>query len=118
MLVASNFGGWNTVQYAFLHILISKCCGLDVGKFSHFVMNSHIYNKHWEDNNLVEYLTQTLDNENVSLNIEVKNNLNDIENKEERLRLAWENFLTFKESDYEILNYNPNEYRLKLEVAI
>ena len=118
MLVASNFGSWNTVQYAFLHILISKCCGLDVGKFSHFVMNSHIYNKHWEDNNLVEYLTQTLDNENVSLSIKVKNNLNNIENKEDRLRLAWENFLTFKESDYEIINYNPSEYRLKLEVAI
>ena len=77
MLVASLFGSWNTVQYAFLHQLIAKCCGLDVGSFSHFVMNSHIYNKHWEDNKLFNYVEQSLDNELVKFEINVENDIND-----------------------------------------
>lgn len=118
MLVASLFGGWNTVQYAFLHQLIAKCCGLDVGSFSHFVVNSHIYNKHWEDNKLFNYVEQSLDNELVKLEINVKNNINDNMTKNEKLKIAWNNFMNFKESDYSLIGYNPNKYKLKLEVAI
>ena len=118
MLVASLFGGWNTVQYAFLHQLIAKCCGLDVGSFSHFVMNSHIYDKHWKDNNLFEYIEQSLDNDLVKLEINIKNNIDDSMTKTEKLKIAWNNFINFKESDYKLIGYNPNEYKLKLEVAI
>ena len=118
MLVASLFGGWNTVQYAFLHQLIAKCCGLDVGSFSHFVMNSHIYNKHWKDNKLFKYIEQLLSNDLVSLEINVENNINDDLSKNEKLKLAWNNFMNFKESDYNLIGYNPNNYKLKLEVAI
>jgi thymidylate synthase len=118
MLVASLFGGWNTVQYAFLHQLIAKCCGLDVGSFSHFVMNSHIYDKHWKDNNLFDYVEQSLDNEPVKLEINIENNINNNMTKTEKLKVAWDNFLNFKESDYNLIGYNPNNYKLKLEVAI
>lgn len=45
-LTAANFGGWNTVQYAFLQHAIAKECNLDVGKFTHFVQDLHLYNKH------------------------------------------------------------------------
>lgn len=118
MLVASLFGGWNTVQYAFLHQLIAKCCGLEVGSFSHFVMNSHIYDKHWSDNKLFNYIGQTLDNDFVSLEINVENNISDNMTKNEKLKIAWNNFMNFKEDNYKLMGYNPNEYKLKLEVAI
>ena len=118
MLVASLFGSWNTVQYAFLHRLIAKCCGLEIGTFSHFVMNSHIYDKHWKDNDLFDYIKKETCEDKVKVNINVKNNLSNVKNKEEKLKLAWENFMNFKETDYELLNYNPNNYVLKLEVAI
>ena len=118
MLVASLFGGWNTVQYAFLHQLIAKCCGLNVGSFSHFVMNSHIYDRHWKDNNLFEYVEQPLSNELVKLEINIEDDINDNMTKTEKLKIAWDNFLNFKESDYSLTGYNPNNYKLKLEVAI
>ena len=118
MLVASLFGSWNTVQYAFLHRLIAKCCGLEIGTFTHFVMNSHIYDKHWKDNDLFDYIKKETCEDKVKVNINVKNNLSNVKNKEEKLKLAWENFMNFKETDYEFLNYNPNNYVLKLEVAI
>ena len=120
MLTASLFSSWNTVQYAFLHRLIAKCCGLEVGKFSHFVMNSHIYDRHWKDNDLYDYIKKETCEDKVKVNIYVKHNL--FENldlsKEERLKLAWDNFMSFKETDYEFLNYKPNNYNLKLEVAV
>ena len=118
MMLASLFGSWNTVQYAFLHRLIAKCCGLEIGTFSHFVMNSHIYNKHWEDNDLFDYIKKETCEDKVKVNINVKNDLSNVKNKEEKLKLAWENFMNFKETDYEFLNYNPNNYILKLEVAV
>ena len=118
MMLASLFGSWNTVQYAFLHRLIAKCCGLEIGTFSHFVMNSHIYNKHWEDNDLFDYIKKETCEDKVKVNINVKNDLSNVKNKEEKLKLAWENFMNFKETDYEFLNYKPNDYSLKLEVAV
>lgn len=120
MIVASLFGSWNTVQYAFLHRLIAKCCGLKVGKFSHFVMNSHIYDRHWKDNNLYNYIKKETCEDKVKVDIYVKYNLfGDLGlTKEQKLKLAWENFMIFKETDYEFLNYNPNDYKLKLEVAV
>ena len=120
MLTASLFSSWNTVQYAFLHRLIAKCCGLEVGKFSHFVMNSHIYDRHWKDNDLYDYIKKETCEDKVKVNIYVKHNL--FENlgltKEQKLKLAWDNFMSFKETDYEFLNYKPNDYKLKLEVAV
>ena len=47
-LTAAGFGGWNTVQYAFLQHAIAKECGLEVGHFYHFVQDLHLYNKHEE----------------------------------------------------------------------
>ena len=120
MIVASLFGGWNTVQYAFLHRLIAKCCGLKVGKFSHFVMNSHIYDRHWKDNDLYDYIKKETCEDKVEVDIYVKHNLfGDLGlTKEQKLKFVWDNFMSFKETDYEFLNYKPNDYSLKLEVAV
>lgn len=45
-LTAAGAGGWNCVQYACLQHAIAKECGLDVGNFTHFVQDLHLYNKH------------------------------------------------------------------------
>ncbi|MCM3387179.1 thymidylate synthase [Ureibacillus chungkukjangi] len=45
---AAGFGGWNTVQYAFLQHAIAQECNLDVGAFAHFIQDLHEYNKHQE----------------------------------------------------------------------
>lgn len=50
-LTAAGFGGWNTVQYAFLLHAIAKECRLDVGILTHFVQDLHLYNKHEEQAN-------------------------------------------------------------------
>ena len=47
-LVAGHSGGWNCVQYAFLLILVAKCCGYVPNIFTHFVQDLHLYDKHYE----------------------------------------------------------------------
>lgn len=112
-LVASGIGGHNCVQYSFLLCLIAKCVGMNVGTFTHFVQNNHIYDKHISDNNLTEYCLQDYSMvSKVQLKINVKHK------KPKNLKEAWENFMSFTEKDYKIKNYNPLDYKLKLEVAI
>ena len=81
-------------------------------------MNSHIYDKHWKDNNLFDYVEQPLDNELVKLEINIENDIDDNMTKIEKLKVVWNNFLNFKESDYSLIGYNPNNYKLRLEVAV
>lgn len=45
-LTAALAGGWNCVQYAALQHAIAKECNLNVGYFTHFVQDLHLYNKH------------------------------------------------------------------------
>lgn len=45
-LTAAGFGGWNTVQYAFLQHAIAQECNLEVGTFAHFVQDLHVYDEH------------------------------------------------------------------------
>lgn len=46
MLVASGAGHWNEVQYAALLLMIAKHTGYKPGKFTHFVANEQIYDRH------------------------------------------------------------------------
>lgn len=47
-MTAAGFGGWNTVQYAFLQHAIAQECGLEAGVFMHIVQDLHLYNRHVE----------------------------------------------------------------------
>lgn len=47
-LTACSPGSWNCVQYAALQQAIAKECNLEVGVFTHFVQDLHLYNKHEE----------------------------------------------------------------------
>lgn len=53
MHTAAGFGGWNTVQYAFLQHAIAQEVGLEVGNFAHFIQDLHEYNKHEEVGNIL-----------------------------------------------------------------
>lgn len=46
MLTASGPGGINEVQYAALLMMIARHCKLKPGKFTHFVANEQIYDRH------------------------------------------------------------------------
>ena len=46
MLTASGPGGINEVQYAALQMMIARHCGYNPGKFTHFVANEQIYDRH------------------------------------------------------------------------
>ena len=48
MLTASGAGGINEIQYAALLMMIAKSVGMKVGKFTHFVANEQIYDRHIE----------------------------------------------------------------------
>lgn len=48
LLPAAGFGGINTIQYYFLQLMIAQVTGYEVGKFTHFVNNLHIYDRHEE----------------------------------------------------------------------
>lgn len=52
-LTACGTGGFNTVQYAFLMHAIAKECNLEVGIFTHFVQDLHLYNKHIDQANIL-----------------------------------------------------------------
>ena len=45
---AAGFGGINTIQYIFLLAMISRVTGYEIGTFSHYVNNLHIYDRHIE----------------------------------------------------------------------
>ena len=46
MITASGAGGVNEVQYACLQMMIAKATGYKPGKFTHFVANEQIYDRH------------------------------------------------------------------------
>lgn len=52
-LPAAGYGGFNTIQYAFLQHAIAKECNLDVGIFTHFIQDLHLYNKHEDQANIL-----------------------------------------------------------------
>lgn len=110
MLAASGAGGINEVQYAALQMMIAKTTGYTPGKFTHFVANEHIYDRHKEAAN--ELLNRsdsfktsdryTYDIDTVTLNFTPET----------------DNFYDFTIDDFSIENYKPQKPQLKLELGI
>lgn len=67
-LTACGFGGFNTIQYSFLQHAIAKECGLEVGVFTHFVQDLHLYNKHETQSEMLfdRYWETAIDDNNSS----------------------------------------------------
>lgn len=102
-LPAAGNGGFNTVQYAFLQHAIAQECGLDVGIFTHFIQDLHVYNKHMEQCDLL--LERSLESVGDTLSTP-------------KIQIANKSIFELTVEDVEILNYNPLGKIGKIPIAV
>lgn len=88
----------NKIQYVALQMMIASECGLNLGKFTHFVNNLHIYDRH------LKYAERLVDSQ-VSVLIPTL-----LYNKKK--------FYDYNIDDFALSDYNPNPDSIKLEIAI
>ena len=112
MLTASGAGGINEVQYACLQMMVAKATGYKPGKFTHFVANEQIYDRHFDAaNELLRRASEQKIETNSQYDYEfdpVKMNFNPRSN----------DFYEFSIDDFSIENYNPIKPQLKLDLGI
>ena len=96
MLTANN---WNVCQYAVLVHMFAKCSGLEVGKLVHVIADAHIYDRH------IPIIKEIIEHEQYDA---PKFVMNDQIN----------NFYDFKVEDFNFENYQYNDKKYNIEVAI
>ena len=115
MLTASGAGGVNEVQYACLQMMIAKATGYKVGKFTHFVANEQIYDRHVDAAN-------ELINRADAHKLKISTSNGHYDYKFEPVKMNFnpksDNFYDFSIEDFSIENYNPITPNLKLELGI
>lgn len=115
MITASGAGGVNEVQYACLQMMIAKATGYKVGKFTHFVANEQIYDRHVDAANelLIRAKQQKLD-------LSTSNGHYDYEFEPVKMNFnpKSDNFYDFSIEDFSLENYNPIKPQIKLELGI
>ena len=89
----------NVTQYACLLMMVAKATGYKPGKFTRFVQNMHIYDRH------IEIAKEYLNRESVSPNARII-----FEPKSD-------NFYDFTIDDFRVEDYEPHK-RIKTELAI
>ena len=96
-------GHINKMQYVALQMMVARHCGYEVGKFTHFVQNLHIYDRHVEQAD--ELIDRYIDNQNLP---------------QARLVLNPEktNFYDFTIDDFTLEGYEPVKPQLKFELGI
>lgn len=115
MITASGAGGVNEVQYACLQMMIAKATGYKAGKFTHFVANEQIYDRHVDAANelLIRAKQQKLD-------LSTSNGHYDYEFEPVKMNFnpKSDNFYDFSIEDFSLGNYNPIKPQIKLELGI
>ena len=111
MLTASGPGGINEIQYAALLMMIARHTGYEPGKFTHFVANEQIYDRHTD---AAEELIKRYEN------IRREEFYDGPTDKRPNLILNPEktNFYDFTIEDFTMVNYEPIKSQLKLELGI
>lgn len=111
MLTASGAGCINEVQYAALLMMVARHCGYVPGVFTHFVANEQIYDRHEEQARAMLSRWHNMDK---------RDYYGDEDAPTPRLVLHGEgkNFYEFTIDDFEMINYDPIEPQLKLELGI
>lgn len=112
MLTASGPGCINEVQYAALLMMIARHCGYTPGKFTHFVANEQIYDRH-EDQ--ARAMLTRYDKRPYYWNEHDKGYT---EWPQLILNPAKTNFYDITIDDFEMINYDPMKPQLKLELGI
>ena len=115
MITASGAGGVNEVQYACLQMMIAKATGYKAGKFTHFVANEQIYDRHVDAANelLIRAKQQKLD-------LSTSNGHYDYEFEPVKMNFnpKSDNFYDSSIEDFSLENYNPIKPQIKLELGI
>ena len=93
-------GHINKMQYVALLMMVARHVGLKAGKFTHYVDNLHIYDRHIEQ--AKEIMTRTPSNKQPKL----------------ILKEGKTNFYDFTVDDFELIDYEPVKPQLKFELGI
>lgn len=111
MLTASGAGGVNEVQYAALLMMVARHTGYKPGKFTHFIANEQLYDRHLEQTN--ELL-------NRFENMRQDEFFHDKYYKTPQLKLNEnkKNFYDITIDDFEMVNYEPIKPQITLELGI
>ena len=111
MLTASGAGGVNEVQYAALLMMVARHAGYKPGKFTHFIANEQLYDRHLEQAN--ELL-------NRFENMRQDEFFHDKYYKMPQLKLNEDkkNFYDITIDDFEMVNYDPIKPQITLELGI
>lgn len=107
MLTASGPGCINEVQYAALLMMVARHCGYEPGKFTHFVANEQIYDRH-----------ETQARAMVTRMRSVYKGKYDDPKPMLLLNPAKTDFYDITIDDFEMINYDPIKPQLKLELGI
>lgn len=111
MLTASGAGCINEVQYAALLMMIARHCGYHPGKFTHFVANEQIYDRHEDQARAMLKRYE-----------ELEPACCDVSEDEVKPMLVLNpdkyDFYEFTIDDFEMVNYEPIKPQLKLELGI
>lgn len=111
MLVASGSGGYNEVGYAALLMMVARHTGYKPGKFTHFIVNEQLYDRHLEQ---AEELL------NRFKHIEQDEFFHDKYYKTPQLKLNEnkKNFYDITIDDFEMVDYEPIKPQITLELGI
>lgn len=113
MLTASGAGGVNEVQYAALLMMVAKTTGYKPGKFTHFIANEHIYDRHVEvAKELIKRANdKKFDKDDSQYNHKFDSVVMHFNPKSN-------DFYEFSINDFSLEGYNPIKPQLKLELGI
>ena len=89
----------NNTQYVALLMMVAKHCGLKPGKYTHFIQNTHIYDRHIPI--AKEFLERPVSEKQPKLIFEPKSN----------------NFYEFTIEDVKVIDYEPQE-KIFIPIAI
>ena len=111
MLTASGAGGVNEVQYAALLMMVARHAGYKPGKFTHFIANEQLYDRHLEQaNELLNRFENMRQDEFFHDKYYKTPHLKLNENKK--------NFYDITIDDFEMVNYEPIKPQITLELGI
>ncbi len=111
MLVASGAGNFNEVQYAALLMMIAKATGYKPGKFTHFVANEQIYDRHIDQAKELLSRCENLKTDAAHYDYKFDNVIMNFNPKTE-------NFYDFTVNDFELIGYEPIKPQLTFPLGI
>ena len=101
----------NETQYVALQMMVAKACGYKVGKFTHYIANLHIYDRHIEQAHELIRRYEELEEKEKSEEVEIKAPKLIFNPKSD-------NFYDFTVDDFELINYEPARPQIRFELGI